>query len=82
MPETFFIEHRNIELQVELLDASRVAFDVGNERLILTPSEAGTVSKMLSEVMEFPEEDDHSDWHEMEAEEPEFGWDEDIYNDL
>jgi len=83
MPETFFIEHRNTELQVELLDTSRIAFHIGNDRLILTPSEAETISKMLSDVMEWPKEDneDHADWHEMKGEEPEYGWSEDIYND-
>jgi antitoxin component of MazEF toxin-antitoxin module len=81
MAESFFIEHRNTELQVELVDASRVVFHVGNDRLILTPSEAESISKMLSSVMQYPEEEDHSEWHEMEGAEPDYGWDEDIYND-
>ena len=85
MAEIFFLEHRNIEVRVDALNSEQIALELGTTRYILNPSEAIQVAEMLSSVMQWSAEEndnDLDDYHTMDedkGEEPEWGWDEDIY---
>lgn len=84
MSETYFLEHKTIEVTIETISADAIGFWIDNKRYILTPSEAGHVAKMLQDVFEsnYDDEEDYEDWHEMNEEAPEYGFNEDIYNHL
>ena len=84
--EVFFLEHKNVEVRVEAINADRVALEFGTSRYILTPSECVHVAEMMTDIMKWSAEehdavDEFDDCHTMENEddEPEWGWDEDIY---
>jgi hypothetical protein len=87
MAEVFFLEHKNVEVRVEALSAEKIALELGTSRYILTPSEAVAVAEMLTDIMKWSAEESDAvseieDYHIMDeegGEEPEWGWDEDIY---
>ena len=83
MSEIFFLEHKNVEVRVEPLGKERVALELGTSRYILTPSECSHVAEMLNNIMRWDEEEREEEWsHEMTGEEPEYGWNADIYDHL
>ncbi len=86
MAEVFFLEHKNVEVRVEALNTDQIALELGTTRYILTPSEAVAVAEMMTDIMKWSAEENDTiseieDYHSMEDEdaEPEWGWDEDIY---
>jgi|TARA_R110000824_G_scaffold102589_2_gene244067 hypothetical protein len=83
MSEVFFLEHKSIEVAVEAINADRIALEIGQNRYILTPSEASHVADMLTSIMKWDEDDgQEEEWtHEVDGDTPEYGWNEDIYND-
>ena len=83
MTEIFFLEHKNVEVRVESINSNRVALEFGTSRYLLTPSEATHVAEMLSEIMKWEQDEvGEEEWrHEVDGDEPDYGWDEDIYND-
>ena len=84
MSEIFFLEHKNVEVRVEPLNAKRVALEFGTARYILTPSECDHVAEMLTNIMRWEDEEEkEEEWsHQMDGEEPDYGWNEDIYDHL
>ena len=83
MSELFFLEHKNVEVRVEPLNAKRIALEFGTSRYILTPSECAHVGEMLNNIMQWEDEEKEQEWsHEIDGEEPDYGWNEDIYDHL
>lgn len=83
MSEIFFLEHKNVEVRVEPLGKERIAMEMGTARYILTPSECDHVAEMLTNIMRWEDEEKEQEWsHEMDAEEPDYGFNEDIYDHL
>lgn len=47
MSETFFLQHKNTEVEVDPTDVDRMKLSIGNLVVFLTPGEADTLAGML-----------------------------------
>ena len=47
MSETYFLQHKNTEIEIDPTDASRIKLSIGNLIVFLTPGEADTLAGML-----------------------------------
>ena len=50
MTETFFLQHKNTEVEVDPTDVDRMKLSIGNLVVFLTPGEADTLAGMLSDA--------------------------------
>ena len=74
MSETYFLEHKTIEVTIETISADAIGFWIDNKRYIITPSEAGHLAKMLQDVFQsdYDDEEDYEDDPEYEDDEEEY----------
>ena len=52
MTETFFLQHKNTEIEIGLENKDKIRITFGNHFLFVTPTEADTLAQMLSDAAE------------------------------
>ena len=80
MSETFFLQHKNTEMEIDPISADQIKVSIGNLIVFLTPGEADTLAGMLIDAAAGTDYKDY-DYREP-VEETDYGYmEEDSYGE-
>ena len=78
MTETFFLQHKNTEIEIGLENKDKIRITFGNHFLFVTPTEADTLAQMLSDAAEGKGNDDYEKYTDTKEEEYDWDYEDDL----